>query len=367
MTKKHSATPLLLLYGAVLVLAILFPTELPKHNAFLYLGFSVVLFFYTKSIRIYSITAIIISILSVFSILNGCGLMYIMIDSAIIFYLLSSISSISSLHFSKRVQTVISTVLFLLIIISVLNIFNPNAYQMFDGDIRYIGIFAGGNSSASMFALFSVFLWKMPVIQTKSLKIRKILIILFVCSLLFYFLACQTRTMLFFLPYWFYQMYKFFDKKVMLLSIIVLLSVSGTIYSFLQENARFEEDSSYLTRTGLYMAQISGILENYIIIPHGSNSAIEMINKFTGDVGFSTHNDFLRYVYDWGIVFFIIIFFIYKSIKKYLKFDVELFLIILGYSGFALHNLLFLPYVWIPFVLMLGIEIESKYATFINK
>lgn len=334
----------------------IFPKQLPNYNAFVYLAFTIIMVFYVKSVAVYSLSFILISIVALFSLANGSGMIYIMIDSAIIFYIISSISTNSLLYFKPKIQKVTLYIIAFLIIASILNIANPTAYEEIGGDIRYQGLFAGGNSSASMFAIFSILLWKMPQTQNLSNSIKKLLLISLIAALILYFLASQTRTMLLVLPYWMYQLSHLFSRKLLILSLVILIAVSGSIFNYLQENGRMEEDGSYLTRSSLYLAQIIGIIDNYVIIPHGANGAKEMIDRFTGDKGFSTHNDFLRYLYDWGGVFLFLVFFIVKKVKECRKINLELLLIFLAYSGCALHNILFLPYVWIPLILVLTVS-----------
>ena len=156
-------------------------------------------------------------------------------------------------------------------------------------------------------------------------------------------------------PYWIYQYYLLYGKKILFISVLLGLGFSGVTLIYLQNHARFEEDASYMTRAAIYEIQINGILSNYIVIPHGANAAYSMVRNFTNDVNFSAHNDILRYLYDWGVVFIYIIGYIIRKFKKQKLFNLNFTLIILAYMGFALHNLLFLPYVWIPFIFLIVI------------
>lgn len=363
--KERSAFLIALLYGLILIASMALPETLSNYNAFLYLAYCLMFPFYRLNAKVYVFSAIFAIIVGLFSVISDCKVMYIAIDAGIIFYLLASMDLIDSIYIKQRLRKIIIAVLTILLILSVLNTFNPEAYAEIDGDVRYTGIFIWGNTSACMFAILSILFWKLlsPTMKPTG---KKILVICLTLSLVIYYFASQTRTLLFVIPYWIYQLFVLFRKQMIFFSLLTAITMSGPIIGYLEENSRMEEDSSYITRSGLYLAQIAGIWDNYVVIPHGANCANDLVYSLTGDTGFSPHNDFLRYTYDWGIVFIFIVFYISKIIKKYKKINIEIILIFIGYSGFALHNLLFLPYVWIPLIFILMIS-ETRQSPSTNK
>ena len=101
---------------------------------------------------------------------------------------------------------------------------------------------------------------------------------------------------------------------------------------------------------------LDGIRENYFIFPHGARKSTDFFQTFFNDESLTPHNDFLRYYYDWGFAFLLLILFMFKDLKKRKCFDFGFIFISLGYCSFALHNMLFLPYLLLPYLFILIIK-----------
>lgn len=82
--------------------------------------------------------------------------------------------------------------------------------------------------------------------------------------------------------------------KVLVVGLFVVgLFYLPSVVEQISEKLRLEDnESSMATRSVLYLQLLSGILDNYAFIPHGSYAATDMIIRFTNDSRYSPHNDF---------------------------------------------------------------------------
>ncbi|MDE6811005.1 MAG: hypothetical protein K2J15_01510 [Muribaculaceae bacterium] len=231
----------------------------------------------------------------------------------------------------------------------------PSMYA-FGSERRFMGIFYSCNLSVSVMTLCGVAIWEIEKYKYKKPRLKVLLLNLIGFGILI--VATRTRTVLFLLPYWLWECSQIFNKKYFIWTLILLgLTISPALFNSLNERMSLEGgDASSMTRALLYLALIKGILGNYIIIPHGSNAAFFFIKQFTGDDGFSAHNDVLRYLYDWGGYFIIFLIYLIRTMRKYCVFNFEMILIFLGFSALLLHNMLFLPITWIPLCLIMNIR-----------
>lgn len=344
--KRKDAKILLLSYAILVAVSMMIPNDISRFNGYLIVIFGFILMIYERDPLVYILSASISLLMAAFSLKNGVKLMYIAGDTALFFYVISSVNLINQLRYGKLTWRVLGLLSLLMIVLSTIGMANPGAYEFVDGENRYNGVFVSGNTSACMFLIVEILLWE----KLKCSKYNKILVVGFGLAFFAYVFASQTRTMFFALPYWGYQLYKVFGKKITITASILSLPVLGFVFAYFVEHARLEEDASYMTRVSIYAIQLSGIWENYIVIPHGSEEAVRLVRNEVKTDNFSPHNDFLAYTYNWGIFFLIILFYFYKKFRQYRLFNLNNILILIAYSGFALHNLLFLPYVWLPLI-----------------
>ena len=268
---KKSVTILLYQYVVVLFLAIalhITGRDISNYNGYVTISFAVTFLIYTPKRSVYLLVIGLSAIVAFFSIHNA-KLLNIIYDIVLLFYIVSAISLCDSLYFSRKSQTIAINIMFVLILLSVLNIANPLAYLSSESH-RYSGIFSGTNTSSNIFAMITIFYWEL----FKRYSVRRFWckpILLFVIgSILVYLFVSQTRTLMFVMPYWLYQMFIYFNRKaVIFMSSLVLLTMFSNIMNLLQERMRLTEDSSYLTRAALYQMELEGIKENYFVIPHG--------------------------------------------------------------------------------------------------
>lgn len=252
---------------------------------------------------------------------------------------------------AKEVRT-IRTICLLICLLSILGILNPMMYQAEEDGIRYSGLFHRGNQSASIFSILSIAAWEFEKKEKQRIEILLLLAIGF-CG---YTWASGTRSLLFVLPYWVYQLYISRKTRTLsiFLSVITILIYLPVFSEQITNKLRLEEDDSFNTRSVLYARLWMDIKENYAIIPHGSYTATAMIRQYTRDPSFSPHNDFLKFIYEWGAIFYIFCVYLALKIRKYVKLDLEFLLILLALASCALHNMLSTVYLWIPFMFILA-------------
>lgn len=257
-------------------------------------------------------------------------------------------------HFPVKAKEadIIQNVCLLVCLLSLLGALNPAMYQIEIGEPRYLGLFHGANISASIFALLSITVWEF---EKKEKRRTNVLILLAIC-LIGYMLVSGTRSLLFVLPYWVYQLYISRKTRTLsiVLSVITILIYLPVFSEQITNKLRLEEDDSFNTRSVLYARLWMDIKENYAIIPHGSYTATAMIRQYTRDPSFSPHNDFLKFIYEWGAIFYIFCVYLALKIRKYVKLDLEFLLILLALASCALHNMLSTVYLWIPFMFILA-------------
>lgn len=360
-TNKKTIAPILLLYFLMVVIVMAI-NGFGRFNSVPVLFFCLVWICYIRDSRYYLWSLFLSLILSIFSLANGVSLLHICVDILDLSFVLGAAYLCNKFRYSRNIIRFASLFMALLLIFSIIGMGFSRLYEYSDGAYRYNGIFASGNSSSNTFLVLSIMFWEFfKRIRLKGL-IPKLVLVLLVLAFLAYVFTSQTRSMLIALPYWMYQFALLFGKKkVLALAILVGLAGSTYLLTVLQEKLRMTEDASFLTRLQLYEAELSGIWDNYIVIPHGAHRAWELAIDVTMDDGFSPHNDFLKYLYDWGLAFILLLYVLYKNIKNRVGFDLNICLFLLAQSSCLLHNMWFLPIVWLPVLFVLNLKNNILY------
>lgn len=340
-----------ILYLFILIAAALLPEGISNYNAYVLLAVSVVYALQIRSFGVYVSTLVCGGLICAVSIFQYP--LYGIIDSVLIFFLFCSIYAGSCFRVDMCDLRLIRGMYFFVLLAMVVGMANSSFWS--DGDeMRYIGIFHSGNSSASMFLMLGIAIWEME----KKEKGRVCILFLLITITLLYMWASGTRSMLFCLPYWLYQMFGRTRTRIL----VILLLIAGVLYlpvfvESIVEKMRLEEDDpSIMTRSVIYQLLLSGICDNYALIPQGSHSGWDMVRDFTGDPTFSPHNDFLNFIYEWGVIFYLFCVIVAMKLKCFLRLNFEFILILLALSSCALHNILFNVIIWIPFTVILMVR-----------
>lgn len=344
-----------LLWTFIILIKVIFPDSIGKaqYNGYIIAFAAVYCYALSPSID----TAII----SLFSFLVLClvskDILHPIGDTTIIMMTLSAVKESLNSKLSVKEIKSIFTICSIFIILDCAGLMFPQFYSMdgIDGR-RYNGILHSGNISATVLCLCQIVVYE---IKRNTNQSKKYLLVNIIILLLMLF-GTKTRSVLMFMPYWVLIIYKSVNRKIFYLglaSVIILISVSIVT---LQSNLRLEEDGSIMTRTFLYQSMFEGILQNKFLIPHGSNSANSLSKYLTSNDNFAPHNDILLYLYDWGIIFFLFLYYLYKLFKKKIKFDLTFITILFGWSSACLHNVLLFPQIMFIFLVSINIHFNKR-------
>lgn len=332
--------------------------NISTYNSIVVVFFSIILFFLfidEKNIRIaISLFCLLFPIL----LFNPSSYLYFIYDYLNILLILLILDISQRKAYLKQNECRIIVRFFLLYVVLFLILIEKSSFYNEYG--RYSGLMNGSNLSSVVIISILIYIIEYYRVRKMSLWLLCFsFFVFFVCS---YF--CKTRSILFFLPYLFFLSNKY-SKYLCLCFIVIIIGVISTYWQEVIDIFRLQEDASFFTRLEIYTYIFERIKQGYFILPNGFNACNEVSIKYTGAEGFTPHNDFLRYYFDWGIILiFFLIYFVRKcyAIYKFSSLKKGIICIFIFLSSNALHNTLFIPYVWLPifFILILLKQKESR-------
>ncbi len=361
MVKK--LTLLVLSYLLVLVLATLFTNEggISQFNAYILLVFVMLLVCLNPWNKSWNAIIVFASAIIMFSF--GQPILYVLIDCALVFFIFSCVDIGCKYTIEPCLLRFTRNISLTIIIISLLGILSPALYIQSDDGERYGGLFHAVNFSANVFGILGICVWEIAKLSNKS---HKFLLFFLVTALVLYMEACGTRSLLFFFPYWLFQVYTLYrhtryGRFLLGLGVLGGVLLIPSLITFLTTKLRFHEgESSLATRALLYYELWTGIEDNYIILPHGAHGAQFLVERFTGHDFYSPHNDFLSYLYDWGLFFILILWSVFLRLRRAKIINGNMVLILVALSSSALHNMLFSMYLWIPLTIIFVINNDTS-------
>lgn len=296
----------------------------------------------------------------IFSLINKCSYLHIALDIISFTFIYASVYNIKDMSLNGIIAKRLFKIIIILILLNILGMFSGHFRSTIEESNRYLGIFSSSlNTSACIFCILGIVAWELQK-KYSILKSRKEVLLYLLITYIIYVYQSETRSLFFALPYWIYQCTTVFSKKFLIISVLLfVIFTSKSLIDYLGEKTRMEEDASYNTRMYLYLLLIDGIKENWCLIPHGCHAAWDLVQIDVESKEMSTHNDFLRYIYDWGFSFYILLFLIWRSIYKNVYCNLNVLLVLFFVSSFALHNVLFNALTWIPFVIFLIINTKE--------
>ncbi len=338
-----------LVYFCILLIAAILPDGISDYNAYVSVFIFVVYALLIKSTDVYSTSLICCIGVCAFSIFQYP--LYALLDCILIFFIFGSLYIGASFHLKTREFHLIQNVFLFICIASIIGLLSPELYKGEEGELRYAGLFHAINFSACVFAIVGIAVWEIE----KMRRARPGILLLMIVCFFIYLWATSTRSLLFVLPYWLYQLMAWRKMRPLLVLVLIIGIVSlPRIIDEIFTRLRLEDnESSMATRSILYLQLLSGIVDNYAIIPHGSYAATDMIIRFTGDSRYSPHNDILNFIYNWGVFFYLFCALMFVRIKRCVHINLELLLILLAMVSCSLHNMMFAIYIWIPFMIIL--------------
>lgn len=342
-----------LLWCIIIIIKILFPDSLgDAHNNGYYISLcGIVCFILYPSIIVGSISVIILMVLLYFS----RDILHPFLDAAKIIMCLCALKIGIDSRFTGSERKMLFYIVSAFVIVDLLGMGIPSLYNETGvGRSRYAGVLYGTNISATVFGLSQIVICELNNKKKNAYLYFNFIIFVFMA------LFSGTRSLLFFLPYWLIQFYTHINKKIfyfgcIAIGLIVVKSIVDVFTMF-----RLEEDGSFLTRSFLYRTMIDGIMDNKMIIPHGSNSA-NLLSKFiTSNDDYAAHNDFLLLLYDWGIIFIILMVYSYKQIKNNVNVNWKYLTIVIAWSSAALHNAMLLPVIFLLFIIASNLYFTNR-------
>lgn len=276
-------------------------------------------------------------------------------DCMTLFLILSFVDAICYFNLTKRQEKILATVLLGYAIAFIACTLLPSFYNSSTG--RYRGLFYSGNISSSVIMIVVFF----NMLYYKGSKYQLLVNLIGIGCLIVALFLCNTRSIVFAIPFILW----IFKEEINLKKywpFVPILFCAG--YYFIVPNADTisndlrlsTEESSYLTRAFLYEEEFNQIMDAYLIIPHGSGSCTAFAQRITGNAAFSPHNDIIRYWYDWGILWFVILFYLYKKTKKIAikyEFGIGALLLFIYIASCGLHNIMLYSNLWMPSIFII--------------
>jgi len=224
--------------------------------------------------------------------------------------------------------------------ISLSLIFIPSYYVVYENEIRFSGLLL----SPTVFGIYSlIYFVTFLRFSDKNEVFGKIFLYAILIVLLF---AAKSRLNIFIallLPFYFSLIGKeiFFKHKRKLFIFILFSSIfMYPVYELTKDTmieTRRNASDSDNTRLGYTVILVKEIQEASFIKKMFGNKANSSL-KLIGNNSIKPHNDFLRIIYDYGIIFFILYLFV---IYYYFKRDYFLSFIIVIYLASFYHNMIF--------------------------
>lgn len=350
-------------YFLVLLLFAILPFNLSAYNYVINTFFVTVLWllFPQKKIIKYGVIIFITLLFLLAFTFKSSNWYYIFFDLVIIVFLLQIINLKQNyqltIHESNRFELMIIIWIIALITVS----FFKDFYNIENG--RFLGLTGGSNLTSSIFASFIIFI----LIKHKQYSLLSRQLILLIVTIIYGYILFLTksRTFLFVIPFLLYNYSKLFGfYRVLFLLGIITFILSFINYNEILSKLRLggEKNYSTITRLSIYITMFDEIKSSFFIIPHGFNADnifLDARMNYNGEHSHTVHNDFLKYWYNYGLLFFIFIYFWYKKIKFRFDSYFEKGTVLLVFIVNALQNTLFSLYLLIP-LLYIIMEMKRK-------
>lgn len=255
--------------------------------------------------------------------------------------LVVSVILLTSIKYLFTTRKIVPTIIFFYFIVSFI-LSNFSIGYLYTGtDLRFTGMFL----SATTFGITSLYLFIYFLYNSKNRYMKLVLYII----LIYLIYLSQSRLNLLvvvLLPIVFTAYYLNFFNNDMKYFILILLIVSlmYPLYQYVQSiyevsSTRGNAEASDSTRF-FYSLKILSNIDFYNIsfyFGHGTGSAIDII----GHDNIKPHNDFLRIVYDYGIIFFI---FFNTILYRFFIMNIHMAMMVIIYIFSFYHNMIFDSY-----------------------
>ncbi|WP_439238471.1 hypothetical protein [Lonepinella sp. BR2919] len=288
---------------------------------------------------------------------------YLLQDLLMVFFIFFICDFIKYKNLSKEIQKKLFFFSILYIILYFLSTFDDSLYDMELGKVRYHGITGSTNVSSTTCVLFLIYIWEYIKVYFHRGKIICFILSFMILMLVTY--VSKSRSLLLVLPYFIFQVFLLYTNiisRIIVSSIILSITIFIFLYNIdlIFDSLRISSDSSFNTREMITVTIIERIKDNYFFLPHGHNSGVQFLSDFLGEERYPIHNDFLKIIYEWGISGIIFLFISIGGLFVNKRNINNIFLLLFCMSS-ALHNILFLFYIWIPMMFIFSIKNRNDY------
>jgi hypothetical protein len=301
---------------------------------------------------------IIISFFFILIFLYTHGSILYMINTLITFGIvihLLQIASWEKINITGKDILLIKRIIIAYIALNLLASFSSAYFSDAEGSgRRFQGFMSSSNSSVTVIILLIMTL--LEIYKQRKFNVFTF-VVLFIVYLYFCFVT-KSRTALFALPYFLYQLFVFkntHNSLLLLLSsgfLIVIILFLMTNRTMIAQLMRLDANEiSFLSRANLYLDFLDELKKSFFVIPHGFHSGTIYARLITKKDNWSPHNSFLEYLYDLGGIFIGILAVITIKLKPFVNCNL-LFIFLFAMSS-ALHNMAFSLYVWAPLFFIL--------------
>jgi len=185
---KFQGDILVYAYMILLIMTRILP-NISSINAIVYALFCCLYFFLLKHSFSFCLKILpILLIISIFSYANGSGMLYILIDVSIAYFILASILVYDSTTLVCQNLKLLNKLSFIVFILSLFAMLFPANYIDIGGDIRFIGFFKYGNLSASIVSILCVLYWETFNLLYKNAKRKTVVLFFLICFFVSFFL-----------------------------------------------------------------------------------------------------------------------------------------------------------------------------------
>lgn len=336
----------IIFYFVLLYTAALFSWDVSNYNyivEILFGSLAFVLFPLKKSIFISFNIFILFIFIFIFT-YKTSNIYYLITDFLLTIFIIFFLEKIKTLniHFLEPALKLFYRFSIIYIVLLLITLFIPG--YIVDGRFNGLGFSCNITSSIALSLCIYVYIY--------NEKITNLIFVLFTLLLLLFF--AKTRALLFGFPLILYYLNKTIGiKKTLFILIPICLCIIIYFIPILEKELRLNTEDSFNTRAAIYIQMIEVLKDSYFVIPHGFNADQIYIDNFLGTKGFPVHNDFLKYIYNYGFLFVLFLIYIVNSFTPVIRNKNERFLIVLAFSSNALQNALFSIYVLIPFFFIL--------------
>lgn len=352
--RMNKIITIVILYFSILIVLGLLNIPISDYNYFITLFYGGLFFvLYPYYSAVFKVSAFLILFVGIYSFTRNTSVWYYGPFDLIVLFLIFLIPEIATKIKIKNLDVQVIKMLAILYVILVLVGTCFSRYYNFDSG-RYMGLGLGSNLTSSLVMALLVLINEIYKIKLKSYKKKLIVLSVVYLGLIFF---TKSRSLLVGLPYIVYQYsYIYSIRKILFVALPLVFIVFLYFLPKLTNSLRLTDDSSFYTRLNLYFSMYYELKDGYFVIPHGFNADNIYVDRILPVKNHTLHNDLMKYLYNYGVLFPVLLIWFYNAIKEMFSSKIVLWIVLTVFIINALHNTLFSIHLIIPFLLILIIK-----------